>query len=250
MPEAQAGLADVGRLQLGPVGADPDGRVRPLQRRGVEAQVVVVEELAVVGEDLTGPGLLHHFDGLVEASAPGLLVDVEALELLRPVARRESEQEPAVREHVERRLVLGIAQRVVQAEQRAAGADADARGAARDRGQHGQQVGTIAVVPEVMLGQPEAVEADLFGEEHVLHDLVVEPGPRARMHAGALHPVKAQPEFHGDPERSFDQMPHRLQRSTGARTESIAGWEDTAARASDRVAKTLSSLLNPLVVPT
>src|SRR5438046_2780869 len=57
-------------------------------------------------ERLAGPDLADDLDHFLDPLAPGLPVDPEVLEL-GPVGAADAEHEPAVRDHVERRGLLG-----------------------------------------------------------------------------------------------------------------------------------------------
>ena len=85
-------------------------------------------------------------------------------------------------EHVDRRVVLGRANRIERAEQRHAGAEAQPRGALGDGGEHDGRRGQD-VVAEVVLTEPHRVEAERLGLHCELDDLAVALGGR-RLRAG------------------------------------------------------------------
>src|SRR5439155_16552919 len=84
--------------RLGAAGAEPEGRVRLLDRRRLDDDVVVTAPFAAVGEPaLAGPGLADHVDCLVEPRRRLVLRDTESGKLVRAVALADAEIEPAIR---------------------------------------------------------------------------------------------------------------------------------------------------------
>jgi hypothetical protein len=69
---------------------------------------------ALVREALARPRAEQHLERLLEACALLRRVEVEARVLVLEIARAHSEVEAAAREHVDHRVVLGGAQRVVE----------------------------------------------------------------------------------------------------------------------------------------
>ena len=110
-------------------------------------------------------------------AGPVASVDAEALELLDLVAKADAEIEPAVGEDVDGGGVLGDADGVVQREEQDPGADPDSCGQASNCGGDGQDGGRVAVVDEVVLGDPDVVVAELLGVDDFVEDFVVELGP-------------------------------------------------------------------------
>src|SRR5438309_1198795 len=155
-----------------------DGRVRLLQRLRHHARVADREEPSLVRERLRlGPRLGDDLHRLLEAVAVLLLRHVVAAELRRPVAAPEADLEPAARDDVHEGRLLGQAQRVMEGEDRRRQPDTHAPGPRGGDGGEGAGIDGEAVVDEVVLGQPDLVEAELLRPLHLLelavHDLLV-----------------------------------------------------------------------------
>ena len=93
------------------------------------------------------------------------------------VAESDAEVEAAVGEDVDGGGVFGDPDCIVQRQQQDPGADPDASGQAGDGGGDGQDGGCVAVVDEVMFGDPDVVVAELLGVDDFIENLVVELGP-------------------------------------------------------------------------
>ncbi len=163
--------------------ADPDRRAglacRLLGGRGRHDDVVEAEVLALVGEPLAAPGQLEDLDGLVGTRATLALGHAEHGEFVRLVAGREPDVEAAAGQLVDHGQVLGQPQRVVQRGQQDRGAEAGRGGSHRQRAQRGAQRRQVALLAEVVLGQPDRGEAELFGAGGLVQGLPVQlrPGP-------------------------------------------------------------------------
>jgi hypothetical protein len=110
---------------------------------GTTREVVDVVEAAVIAEALLRPRQPDDVERLVEARAVVGQRHAEPVELGGNRAAADAELQPAARQQVRRRRLLGAAQRMVQGQQRHRGADADApRALGDDRHRHeraGQQ---------------------------------------------------------------------------------------------------------------
>jgi hypothetical protein len=120
------------------------------------------------GEPLPRPRAQHDLQRLLEALAILDLGHAVALELDRPVATAHADVEPASAEDVDHGQLLGEPDGVVEGEDGGGQPDAHAlrphgRGRGQDRRRDRQ-----AVLDEVVLGQPDAVEPQLLGPGHLL----------------------------------------------------------------------------------
>ena len=160
--------------RLGAAGAHPERRVRLLDRGGLDDDVVVAPPFSLVGEAaLAGPRLADHVDRLVEPRGRLVLLDTEAGEFVGPVALADAEIEPAVRQQVERRGLLGDQHRVVPGQHDHRGAEADRRGARRQVGKQVQRGRDLAEPGEMVLDQEHARKAELLGGDHIADEIVV-----------------------------------------------------------------------------
>jgi hypothetical protein len=159
--------------------ADPQRHAPLLLRRRRHGELVEREVLAVEGEWLTRPRPPQHLDGLLGSRAALLARHPEVGELLVPVAGREAQIQPAAGEQVGDRGVLGQPQRVVQRGEQHRGAQPDAPRAGAQGGDHGEQRGQVAVVDQVVLGQPHGVEAPALGRHGEVNGLLIHLRPRA-----------------------------------------------------------------------
>src|SRR5262249_4313246 len=108
-PVGEATPPDIAGLYRRPARPDPDRRGRFLKRLWHQTNVIVVKELAIMGEALLAEGLLQHFDRFVEPRSLGLVVGAKSREFLRPIARCEAEDKPAIGKHVEKGGILSVA---------------------------------------------------------------------------------------------------------------------------------------------
>src|SRR5208282_1394177 len=144
------------------------------------AHVAELEILAVETESLAAPRKLENLDGLERAAESLRAWHAEALELLGPVAQANSQPEPAARDYIDERGVLGELERMIKRRQQDEGADGDAGGARRDGSRRGHQRGQIAVVGEMMLGEPDGIEAELLGGLNLRERFAVQIAKRQR----------------------------------------------------------------------
>ena len=109
--EAARGRAPDRRLARG---RDPERRMRLLRGRRLDHDVLEPPEPAAMGEPRARqprPG--DDLDRLLEARVGFLRRDLETVELAVPVALADAEIEPAARDEIERRGLLGQQHRVV-----------------------------------------------------------------------------------------------------------------------------------------
>jgi len=109
---------------------------------------------------------------LIEAFAGLADIDAEAGELPRLVAAPDTEIDPASRQHVELRDLLGHQNGVVQGQNDDAGPQPQLFRPRRQEGQQRRDVVAEAVLPEMMLGDPDAVKAHLLQVLDQLHVIV------------------------------------------------------------------------------
>src|SRR5207249_6485486 len=155
------------------------------------------EEAPLVRERLRlRPRLGDDLHRLLEAVAVLLLWHVVAAELRRAIAAAEPDLQPAARDDVHERRLLGQAQRMMEGQDRRR--QPDAYPPRPGGGDGGERAGVHreAVVDEVVLGEPDLVEAQLLRPLHLLelavHDLGVaearcglEEEERAEAHGSA-----------------------------------------------------------------
>ena len=136
------------------------------------------EELAVVRERRLGPAFLHDRDGFLERLAVALLVldrravrTPERLVLAGLIAAADAAFDPPAADHVEQRDLLGEPDRVVPDDDVGGLTEADALGVRRDAHLHHERVGAHlrALGLKMVLGQPERLEPELFGENPLAH---------------------------------------------------------------------------------
>ena len=155
----------------------------------------------------------QQLDGLFEARARVGRVDAEVAVRAAQDAAPHHELDAAFREHVEGGVVLGGPHGIERAEQRHAGAEADALCALRDRRQHDGRRGED-IVAEVVLAERDEVEAEPLRRDAELDELALARG-RGRAHAaGRVGEVVAQ-----------DQQARAHQRSARGRPGSGDGLD-------------------------
>ena len=114
---------------------------------------------------------------LVHRRAATAHVGAEARVLGLGPAEPEAEDQPAVAEQLDRRRVLGQAQRVMHRREDDARADLDPRRRLRERGADDEERGHVAVVDEVVLGRPDGREAESLRFDGQADRVVVGPRP-------------------------------------------------------------------------
>ena len=117
-----------------------------------------------------------------------LHVDAESFELIFLVAPANADFEPAAAEQVDGGEFFGHDQRMMQRQGNDGGAEPDPVGAGGQVRQQQQRPRRVAVVQEMMLGDPELGKAELFGGLRDLDRPPVDFGRRTR--GGRLHQEK------------------------------------------------------------
>ena len=148
------------------------GRQGLLHRLGRDAHVVELVVLAVMRDAaVRGPQRAHQLHALLEDALIVGEIDLEGQILARVVAAPGREIDAPVREQVERRPLLGDADRMMQRQHGDGRREADVLGARRDIGQHQIGAGEHAERVEVMLADPGRVHAELVGIERLVGDV-------------------------------------------------------------------------------
>ena len=101
---------------------------------------------------------------------------------------------PPVRDDVDHRGVLGHLDRVVERQEHDRRAEVDALRHGGERAEPDERRRHVAVVHHVVLGEEEAVEADLLGELPRLEDVL--PAPRQVARVGRVLGAEQQAELH------------------------------------------------------
>ncbi len=127
-----------------------------------------------MAEACLGPGPDQDLLGLVEARLRLMVVDAKALIIIDVVggAAAEADDEPALEDVVEHRQLLGEPDRVVQRHLQDREADFAVPGGGGERASKGDRVGIGADAVEMMLGQPDRVDAQFVGEPGFAQGLV------------------------------------------------------------------------------
>ena len=186
------------------MGAELGGRVDRILARGhgvdaavervlrprpdLDARLLVI--LAVAFHEAGLERVDDHGRGLVEAAARFVHAQPEGRELAPRQAASEAQPQPALAQHVEHGGVLGDAQRIVPGQDHRRRADVDVRAERGEMRHQREVVGHERVVVEVMLGRPQAIEAQVGGEPRQ-PDLLV---PHAIV--GAVLPAVAGEHHH------------------------------------------------------
>src|SRR5271166_6091065 len=138
--------------------AQPNRRMRLLDRLWRYLDVLEVEELALEGDGLSGKRAPNYFEGLV-GSRPALLErHTKTFELFPLEADAGAELETTAGDHIDCRNILGKAYGIVKRHQEHSGYDADPLGAGSDRRGYGQNRGKIPIFDEVVLRQPDIIK--------------------------------------------------------------------------------------------
>ena len=177
--------------------ADPHRRMRPLQRRRGDPDVAQRVVLPVDRDGLARQQPPHDREAFLHP--PGALAGGDALivELARAGTRAHAEVEPAAGDEVQRGGVLRDPDGVVQRKQQQERPDANPTGPRGDGGADRQQRGGVAVVDEVVLGEPRFVETHLLGVDDEVEVRAVELIPRYTRPFGiAERPQQAEPQRH------------------------------------------------------
>src|SRR5882724_469077 len=180
------------------VGGHPDRRAGTLHRAHRDPRGSQAEVPALVVDGFAAPQPLDDLEPLDEATDAVLRVVPQRAVLDVPIAETDAEDQPAVRDHVERRELLGDLDGMVEGQQENPGAQdhaASVGGEARegrDRLEIGERIG------QVVLARPHRAEADGARESDLLDVLAEADGLRllrevlhgeaeAEPHSGSLH---------------------------------------------------------------
>ncbi len=128
-----------------------------------DADFVDLRVHAIVAERFLGPGLEQDLHAFVEAGAAFVHGDAEAGIFRRLVASADPEIEPPAAHDVDGCGLLGEPDGVMEGQDNDGGADADPLRAGGHPAGDDHQVSGDAVPLEVVLGQPDGVEAKLLG---------------------------------------------------------------------------------------
>src|SRR5271154_4828697 len=159
------------------------------------AHVAQLEILSLETESLPGPRPLENLDRLQRTAESLRARHAEALELLGAVAEPNPEPQPAARDYVDEGCVLGQLQRMPERREQDVGAHADSRRARGDSGSGGRQGGQIAVVGEVMFGEPNGIEAELLGRLNLRQRFAIKLSKRKRR-TGRITEIELVANFH------------------------------------------------------
>ena len=161
--DVEPGFGDPGDGFVG-AGAGPQRRVGLLHHRRFDHDIAVLPVLAVVAEALLrGPGFEDQPERFLVPLQRFFLRDAEALELDVAVALADAEIEPAARQQVEGRGLLGEQHRIVPRQHRDRRSQPDPLGPGRQIGQQVEGRRDLARAGEVMLDQEDAVIAETLG---------------------------------------------------------------------------------------
>src|SRR5260370_40252003 len=169
--------------------------MRPTHRPRQPAHVSELEILAVKTETLAGPRELENLDSLERAAESLSARDTEAFDLLSTVAETNSKAEPPARYYIDERRVLSQFQWMIERRQQDVGADRDAGGARGDSRSRGHQRGQVAVVGEMVLGEPDGIEAESLGRFNLGKRLAIKIAKRQRR-AGWITKIQLIADFH------------------------------------------------------
>ncbi|HKM71132.1 MAG TPA: hypothetical protein VJX94_13945 [Stellaceae bacterium] len=158
----------------------PDRRAGFLHRGRRHADIGEIVVFALVAERLSSEAALDDPQRLEGPPEPFVERDAEAMELLRGRADADRQIDPAARDVVENRDVLGDPHRVVQGQKQHIGTDANPLGARRHRGQKRDRRRVPRVFREVVFARPDIVEGELFGEHRLLQVVPIEVLQRPR----------------------------------------------------------------------
>src|SRR5229473_1074604 len=183
--------------------ADPNRRMRFLDRLGRELDLVDLEEFALEGERFAVEQFADDVERLVGTTAALVEGDCETLELLDLVADAHAEFEASARDSVDHGDILGEAHRVMERHQQHAERDTDTLGARGDRGGGREHRGQIAVLDEVMFGEPAIVEAVILGPYNLVEYFAIEAVIR-------LTPLRRIAEVVPEAEADFFVVAHEM----------------------------------------
>src|SRR5260370_3975397 len=137
--------------------AQPDRRMRLLDRLWRHLDVLEVEELALEGDGLSSKSAANYVEGLVGSRSALLVRHNETFELFQLEADPSAELETTAGDDVDCRDIFGKAYGIVKRHQEHSGDDADPVGASGDRRGYVQNPGKISGLDEVVLREPHIV---------------------------------------------------------------------------------------------
>jgi hypothetical protein len=120
--------------------------------------------------------------------------DAEAGEFVSPIALADPEIEPAIRQQVEGRGLLGDQDRVVPRQHDDRGAEPDALGTRRQIGEQAHRRRDLAKTGEMVLDEKDARKTELLGLDDVIYEVVI-GGAVARRATASARPAE-KPESH------------------------------------------------------
>ena len=153
---------------------DPQRRAARLHVARRDLHVLEIVALALEAELLAGEGALQHLDSLVGQRHAARDRHAEAAELVRRVAHADAHLDPAAADIVEHREILGEPDRMVERQQADIAREAHMLGPRRHRRGDGNPRRQVAVVDEVMLGEPDEIEAEPVEPSDLIHDRGIE----------------------------------------------------------------------------
>ena len=127
-----------------------------------------------VAQSLAGEGFFERDEGVCGALVAAVDVDAEGFEFVGVAAAADAQLEASVADHIDDGGVFGDAQGVFKGQDDDGGAEAQALRALADGGEEWEGGGQHAAqVLEVVLGDPDCVEAELVGGVKDLQVLAV-----------------------------------------------------------------------------
>ncbi len=175
-PEAEPGGGGHGRRRAGGAEGPPPQRADGTR---TDFPAGLPEGLAALDEARLH-GVHHHRHDLVEQLAGLGLVDPQALVFHPRQPAAEAHDHPAAGQVVEHADLFGQAHRVVPGHHDHLGAEPAGLGPGRQPGQVLQRVGGDRIVREMVLGDPDGLETELFGQQQLGHLLAQELVVRQR----------------------------------------------------------------------
>ena len=154
--------------------------------------------LAFVGDAiLCFPERAHDLQAFFENALVVVEIDVKRLVFAPVIAAPGGEIDAAVAQQIERRPLLGDADRMMQRHHGHRRREADAAGARRDVGQHQVGAGQDAERVEMMLADPGRMHAELFGIERLVGDVLDEGVGGTGVVLVVIVAEREVAEFHG-----------------------------------------------------
>src|SRR5262245_19398446 len=146
-------------------------------------------------EALAAEAAAQHLEAFVRAREALGERDAEAAELVRRIAHAHADLDASTAQVVEHGQVLGEPHGMTERQQADVRREPDARGARGHGARDGSPRWQVAVLHEVVLGEPHEVQAELLQPHHLVEDLRVEPwrgDARVGRVAEVVHHTEAQ----------------------------------------------------------